>query len=575
MMRVTLRSTVVIATFLVAFVPHLVTDEPSRAADGPGPYVLTDLGTLGGPSAQAQDINDAGEIIGSSTNAAVQTRAFLWRDGTMSELGTPGSSEAFAVNETGHVVGRSRTAISSTSPYHAVRWLGGSLTDLTPSSSTAYAAGVNEVGQIVGTNNGAKGFVWQNGVLTELGDLGGGCSSASDIDDTGHVVGAACSTEVNPSGSPWRAVIWHNGAVIDLGKLAGMDDSGATAINNLGQIVGSSGRMDPDTYEVFQTAFLYENGVMSPLPVPSGEAYASDINDSGVIVGTMRAGGGPSNYHAYVYANGVATNLNSLVPSGSPLHLMYANAINNAGHIVGTAMDAQGRHHAYLLTPLASGTPILSIGDGMAIEGNDGTRTVNLTVSMSATATEPTTVSFSTANGSATAGDYDPASGVVTFDPGDTSKTISVNVNGDRIGESNETFFVNLSQVQGGALGDWQGTVTISDDEPRLRINSVSKNEGNNGSTQFVFTVSLTPASDADVSVNYATATAWSTQDDFTATSGTLAFAPGQTSKSLTVQVKGDKVREFEETFSVNLSNAVGAFIAVGQGTGTIRNDDR
>ena len=83
-------------------------------------------------------------------------------------------------------------------------------------------------------------------------------------------------------------MIWHNGAVIDLGKLEGMDDSGATAINNLGQIVGSSGRMDPDTYEVFQTAFLYENGVMSPLPVPSWEAYASDINDAGVIVGWGR-----------------------------------------------------------------------------------------------------------------------------------------------------------------------------------------------------------------------------------------------------------------------------------------------
>jgi probable HAF family extracellular repeat protein len=254
---------------------------------------------------------------------------------------------------------------------------------------------------------------------------------------------------------------------------------------------------------------------------------------------------------------------------------MYGTAINNAGHIVGTAIDAQGRHHAYLLTPLAPGTPILSVGDGMATEGNDGTRTVNLTVSMSAAASEPITVSFNTANGSATAGDYDMASGVVTFDPGETSETISVVVNGDRIGESNETFFVNLSDAQGGALGDWQGTITIADDEPRLRINSVSKNEGHNGTTQFVFTVTQSPASDTDVSVSYATATGWSTQDDFTATSGTLAFIPGQTSKTLTVLVKGDKVREFEETFYVNLSNAVGAFIAVGQGTGTIRNDDR
>jgi len=574
MTKFMVRSAVVGATLALAVVPELTRDKASQAADGPGPYVLTDLGTLGGPSAQAEGINDAGEIVGGAINAESRSRAFLYKDGAMTDLGTLGGlhSLAYALNGTGMVVGRAQTSYAN---YHAVLWLNGAPTDLTPSSNTAYAAGVNGLGQIVGTNNGAKGFLWQNSVLTELGDFGGGCSTAYDIDDAGQIVGAACNTEVNRSGSPWHAALWHNGAVFDLGKLPGMDDSAANAINSVGQIVGSSGRMDPDTYEVFQTAFLYENGVMNPLPVPSWEAYASDINDSGVIVGTMRAGGGPSNYHAYVYANGVATNLNSLIPSGSPLHLMYGRSINNAGHIVGTAIDAQGRQHAYLLTPLAPGTPILSIGDGMVTEGNDGTRTVNLTISMSAAASEPVSVSFSTANGTAASGDYVAASGLVTFAAGETTRIISVDVNGDRLGEPNETFYVNLSQPEGGALGDWQGAVAIADDEPRLRINSVSKNEGTNGSTQFVFTVTLTPASDIDVSVNYATATAWSTQDDFTATSGALVFAPGVTSKNLTVLVKGDKVKEFEETFHVNLSNPIGAFIAVGQGTGTIRNDDR
>ena len=79
----------------------------------------------------------------------------------------------------------------------------------------------------------------------------------------------------------------------------------------------------------------------------------------------MRAAGGFSKWHAYIYADGVVTNLNSLIPAGSGLHLTCGTAINNAGQIVGMAFDAQGRHHAYLLTPLTPGTPVVSIGDAI------------------------------------------------------------------------------------------------------------------------------------------------------------------------------------------------------------------
>ena len=84
----------------------------------------------------------------------------------------------------------------------------------------------------------------------------------------------------------------------------------------------------------------------------------------------------------------------------------------------------------------------------------------------------------------------------MTFDAGQTTKTISVLVNGDRAGELNETFTVNLGLAAGNAvLGDSQGVGTIVDDEPRVGINSVTKNEGNSGTTPFVFTVSLSAAS--------------------------------------------------------------------------------
>jgi probable HAF family extracellular repeat protein len=490
----------------------------------------------------------------------------------MTDLGTIGGnhSEASAMSDAGHVVGRAQT---STTKYHATLWEGGTTTDLTPSSDYAVAYGVNDAGEVVGTIDNWKGFQWRNGVLTMLGDLGGGCSHANDINDAGHIVGASCTLQVNQP----HATLWQNGAIVDLGLVPGMEDSGATAINTVGQIVGSSGFMDKDTYEITSKAFLYENGAMTVLPVPSSEAYASDINDSGVIVGTMRTAGGFSHWHAYIYADGVATDLNSLIPAGSGLHLAYGTAINKAGQIVGTAVDARGQQHAYLLTPIAPGTPVVSVGDALVTEGQAGTRTVDVTVSLSSAAGGPVTVSFETANGTAVAGsDYEAASGTVTFDPGETTRTIALVVNGDRIGETNETFLVNLSQAQGGIIGDGQGIVTIANDEPRVSIDDVSKNEGNGGTTPFIFTITLSPAPDTTITVDYATANGSATSvDDYSATSGSLIFMAGQTSKTVSVSVKGDKKREAYETFYVHLTGGTGASLADSQGLGEVRNDDK
>jgi probable HAF family extracellular repeat protein len=573
MMKLSLRSTVVLAPLALFGVSPILMNDAPRAADAPGPYLLTDLGTLGGLSAQAHDINEVGEIVGAATTSALRSHAFVWRDGSMTDLGTIGGnhSEALAISDTGHIAGRSQNPATR---YHATLWSGGATTDLTPTSDYAVASSVNDIAEVVGNVDNRKGFHWKNGVLTMLGDLGGGCSLANDINDTGHIVGTSCP----PQPAMSHATLWHNGAIIDLGVVPGMEDSGATAINTVGQIVGSSGFMDTETYEITSKAFLNENGVMNVLPVPSSEAYASDINDSGVVVGTMRAAGGRSRWHAYIYADGVATNLNSLIPAGSGLHLAFGTAINNAGQIVGTAVDAQGRNHAYLLTPVAPGTPVLSIGDAMVTEGHVGTRTVNVTVSLSAAANAPVSVSFTTANGSATAGsDYESASGVVTFDPGETTETIVLVVNGDRVGEPNETVLVNLSQIQGGAvIGDGQGVATITDDEPRISINDVSKNEGNGGTTPFVFTVSLSPAPDAAITVNYATANGSATTiEDYNAASGSLTFTSGQSSTTVSISVRGDKKREAYETFYLHLSADAGALLADSQGMGEIRNDDR
>ena len=135
---------------------------------------------------------------------------------------------------------------------------------------------------------------------------------------------------------------------------------------------------------------------------------------------------------------------------------------------------------------------------------------------------------------------------MLTFAPGETSKTITVLVNGDRLGEPNETFVVSLSAPTNATIADGQGVVTIVDDEPRISIGDVTKAEGKKGQTTlFTFTVTLSAAYDQAVTMSYRTVngTATTSDGDYVAKTGTLTFAPGETTKTITIEVKGDSKR--------------------------------
>ena len=247
--------------------------------------------------------------------------------------------------------------------------------------------------------------------------------------------------------------------------------------------------------------------------------------------------------------------------------------VNLSGASGATIFDAQG-----VGTILNDDGPVLRINDVIKAEGNSGTAAFTFTVTLSPASTGTVTVNVATANGTATAGsDYTAASGTLTFTPGQTSKTVTVNVAGDTIKETNETFTVNLSGASGATIFDAQGVGTIlNDDGPVLRITDRSLAEGNTGTAAFTFTVTLSPASTGTVTVNYATAngTAAAGSDYAAVPSTPLTFAPGQTSKTVTVNVAGDTTAEANETFTVNLSGASGATIFDAQGVGTILNDD-
>ena len=115
-------------------------------------------------------------------------------------------------------------------------------------------------------------------------------------------------------------------------------------------------------------------------------------------------------------------------------------------------------------------------GGGTVVEGNTGTKSVTFTVTLSAASDAPVTVTYATADGTATlaGGDYRAASGTVTFAPGQTSKTITVLVNGDRLAEDDEYFYVNLTGATGAGIANGSGYATIQDDEPRISISDVS-----------------------------------------------------------------------------------------------------
>jgi hypothetical protein len=166
----------------------------------------------------------------------------------------------------------------------------------------------------------------------------------------------------------------------------------------------------------------------------------------------------------------------------------------------------------------------------------------------------------------------------VTIPAGQTGATITVAVRGDRLGEADETFAVNLSAATGATIADGQGVGTILDNEPRISISDVSKREGKkNQTTQFTFTVTLSAAYDQPVTVSFQTVdgTATTSDNDYVAKTGTLTFAPGETTKTITIDVKGDNRRESDERFYLDLSgNSSNSVLDKKRGIGTILNDD-
>jgi hypothetical protein len=222
--------------------------------------------------------------------------------------------------------------------------------------------------------------------------------------------------------------------------------------------------------------------------------------------------------------------------------------------------------------------PGLQISDVSELEGDIGLTDFVFTVTQSANA-KSATVEYATADGSATVADNDyvAQSGTLTFAPGQTSQQITIEVVGDTTAEPDETFFVNLSDPQGASLVRAQGVGTILNDDVDFSINDATALEGDVGTSNMVFTVSVVGVSQLPVAVTYATndGTAHA-GSDYVAESGILEIPAGAAIPSfkITVPIIGDTLSESNEAFFVDLNSLAIATIARSPGVGTIIDDD-
>ena len=350
------------------------------------------------------------------------------------------------------------------------------------------------------------------------------------------------------------------------------------------------------------TGTIVNNDVAPPPPPPTGGGLSLDYdivsNWGSGFTASMAVGAGSAALNGWTVEFDASFNITSIWNATIVSHVGNHYVVKNAdwnGNVAGGKETSFG----FQATPGGGGTtasgftingttvgtdpvpvPTLSVADATVAEGNSGAPELVFTVTLSAAATGPVTVAYATSNGTASASsDYTAQSGTLTFAAGETSKVVRVQVSGDTAVEANETLTLALSSPSGATIADGTAIGTITNDDtaplPALSVADATVSEGNSGAKDLAFTVSLSAAATGPVTVAYVTNNGTATAgSDYTAASGTLTFAAGETSKVVHVQVSGDTAVEGNETLTLTLASPSGATIADGTAIGTITNDD-
>lgn len=388
------KKNLLLALILIALETALFAQSPQPGQ--PAQYYVFNLGAPLGGVPEPVGINDLGWISGGANlagNSAVN--AELWA-GVPFDLGTLGglnSNIAWPNHSTnGEIVGIAETAEAN--PYHeswscsaffpsaptgdvclGFAWRAGVMTPLPPfpGGYDSYAAGVNNRGQVVGwaennvldptCNNTPpvnqylqfEAAVW-GPELTEVRQLspypGDPDSAATAINDVGQVIGISgtCQNAVGDE-SAAHALLWEeNGEVVNLGNLGNNAWNTPVSLNNHGQVVGFAN----NTLNNSQGFVWTKAKGIQPLPYigDDNQGAAYDINQPGQIVGISNGGTEPYSARAFLYENGKMNDLNQLAVGDSSLYLLLAQGINDAGEIVGTAVEPDGTQVGFLAVPV-------------------------------------------------------------------------------------------------------------------------------------------------------------------------------------------------------------------------------
>lgn len=254
--------------------------------------------------------------------------------------------------------------------------------------------------------------------------------------------------------------------------------------------------------------------------------------------------------------------------------------LNGDGLLDLAAVDALGALASIAINDGTWVEPVeLSVSSPSVQEGNQGTVDAIFVFTLDKPSTRDVSVDYATRNLTAGAGfDYTAASGTLVIPAGQTTGTITVSVTGDRVGETDETFSLDLSNPAFANLVNHRATGTIIDDEPDVYINSYPYREiteGNTGTTSVSLELLLSQPTDGPVTVDFATADGNALAgSDYQAKSGTVTFAAGQTSQSVTILVNGDLLAENLEYFTLSLTSASGASMVGSSGFVYILDDD-
>jgi sugar lactone lactonase YvrE len=370
-----------------------------------------------------------------------------------------------------------------------------------------------------------------------------------------------------------------------------IDASGVTAVqvtNNLltgftnglkfsnGLIYSGSGRIaDPEARKLVGT--LQNVGGASAIVVDAANARVFYLSGSGggvVLTGFDINTFLPLGTVALPNVSGVPGNLVRWGTNGLAFNTVNGFGSSNASQV-------------YLLqTALVSGSGPIPTGVQLGAATYttfEGSQNLQITVIRTGDVAVATSVDYTTSDGTAAAGsDYTSSSGTLTFAAGQLTKTITIPITDDNLYEgANETFNINLSNATSGALLTLPtAVVTINDNDNKpmvLMSGTFRSTEGNSGTKTFSIPINLSNGSVQQVSLDYTTENVSAEAgSDYVANSGTLTFAPGTTSNSITVTVNGDTAIEPDETFLLKISNLMntGGFLPVSQLTATIANDD-